>query len=149
MVACMLALGVGVPWRDILVIYALTQISASLPITPGGIGVVEGSMTALLVGYGISSEHAFAVTMLYRIVSFWALVPIGWGAWAILELAGRSRIRRRPHPWARHEHGTSAARVPGRVPDRVLHTTVCRECDSEITVPVGTGRAEADRHRHT
>ena len=49
LLACTEALGVPVPWRGILVIYGLTQVAASLPITPGGIGVVEGSMTALLI----------------------------------------------------------------------------------------------------
>src|SRR5205823_2568458 len=44
LIACTLALGADVHWRGVLVAYALAQISASLPITPGGIGVVEGSL---------------------------------------------------------------------------------------------------------
>jgi hypothetical protein len=50
LVACILAFGGGVPWRGVLVAYGLTQLAASLPITPGGIGVVEASLAALLVG---------------------------------------------------------------------------------------------------
>ena len=41
LVACILAVHGHVPWRGILVAYALTQVLASIPLTPGGIGVVE------------------------------------------------------------------------------------------------------------
>jgi hypothetical protein len=94
-VGCMEALDVRVPWRAILAIYGLTQIAASLPITPGGLGVVEASMAALLISYGTRSALAVAVVALYRIVSFWGLVPIGWGAWLTLGLETRRRTRGR------------------------------------------------------
>ncbi|HEX4862546.1 MAG TPA: lysylphosphatidylglycerol synthase transmembrane domain-containing protein, partial [Acidimicrobiales bacterium] len=74
LVACIEALHVRVPWHAVLIIYGFTQISASIPITPGGLGVVEASMAALLVAYGTQSTTALAVVLLYRIVSFWGLV---------------------------------------------------------------------------
>jgi len=132
LLACTEALGVPVPWRGILVIYGLTQVAASLPITPGGIGVVEGSMTALLIAYGVHPTGAVAVVLLYRIVSFWGLAPIGWTAWAGLELALRHGLRNSPHPWADHEHGpeATAPRTPTG-PDRVVHPSPCIGCDAE------------------
>lgn len=90
-VASLEALGVHVPWDGILVVYGLTQISASIPITPGGIGVVEGSMVALLLAYGVPWDGALAPALLYRIVSFWSLVPVGWGVWSVLEASTRRR----------------------------------------------------------
>ncbi len=105
MVACILALGAPVPWRGVLVAYGFTQIAASLPVTPGGLGVVEASMAALLVAYGMRPDQAFATVVLYRVVSFWGLVPVGWGTWGYLELS-RRRGRRgdRPHPWVLGQH---------------------------------------------
>ena len=88
-------IGVRIPWRGILVVYGLTQISASLPITPGGIGIVDGSMTALLHAYGVPVSGALAGTLVYRIVSFWILVPIGWATWSALENTTRRRRARR------------------------------------------------------
>jgi uncharacterized membrane protein YbhN (UPF0104 family) len=107
--ACLLALGAGVPWRGVLVAYALTQIAASFPITPGGLGVVEGSLAALLVAYGLPLDRAVAATLLYRVVSFWALVPVGWAVWAGIELSQRQGKRIRSHPWAAHLHGPTPA----------------------------------------
>lgn len=83
-----------VPWRGIVVVYALTQLSAILPITPGGLAVVEASMTALLTAYGMDASTAITVVLLYRLVTFWALVPIGWGSWAYVETAGQTSRRR-------------------------------------------------------
>jgi hypothetical protein len=107
--ACILALGGGVPWRGVLVAYALTQIAASFPITPGGIGVVEGSLAALLVAYGMPLDRAVAATLLYRLVSFWALVPVGWAVWSAIEVSQRRGNRTRSHPWAAHLHGPAPA----------------------------------------
>lgn len=102
--ACIEALGLPLPWAGLLVAYSLAQISASLPITPGGIGVVEGSLTFALVAYGMTGKAAVASALLYRIVSFWGLVPIGWSAWVYLELRQRRGGRGgRHHPWAWHQ----------------------------------------------
>ncbi|MFE4373785.1 YbhN family protein [Streptomyces sp. NPDC056835] len=78
LVACVWSLGIAVPWHGVLAVYALTQFAGSLRLTPGGLGVVETSLTALLVLYGLSTEQAIAVTLLYRVLSYWVLQPIGW-----------------------------------------------------------------------
>jgi putative heme transporter len=136
LLACTEALGVPVPWRGLLVIYGLTQVAASLPITPGGIGVVEGSMTALLIAYGTPATSAVAVVLLYRIVSFWALAPIGWAAWGGLELALRHGLRHTAHPWADHEHGPHPAEPhPAVGPERVLRPSPCISGDG-LACPV-------------
>ena len=131
LMACILALGVHVPWRGLIVVYTLTQISASLPITPGGLGVVEGSMTALLTAYGVRAHHALAIVLLYRVVSFWGLVPIGWATWGWLETAQRRGRRQRPHPWAPHRHEPSEVPFPvarALGPERVWRPAACPGC---------------------
>jgi len=89
LVAAILAVSGHVPWRGLLVIYALTQVAENLPITPGGIGVVEGALSLLLVAYGMPADTAVAAVLLYRIISFWVLVPIGWLAAGGLMLRDR------------------------------------------------------------
>lgn len=136
------ALGVQVPWRGIVIAYALTQIAASIPITPGGLAVVEGSLTALLAAYGMPATEAVGVVILYRVVSFWALVPIGWGSWGYLELAqrrqGAGSMRR--HPWVEHCHGEGAAAVGRRRqgPERLLRSAPCEGCGEPLPEPVSS-----------
>jgi hypothetical protein len=69
-------------------------LAANLPITPGGLGVVEGSLTVALVAFGGSKGSTIAVVLLYRIVSFWAGLPVGWATWAALVLSDRRADRR-------------------------------------------------------
>ncbi|MDT0322954.1 lysylphosphatidylglycerol synthase transmembrane domain-containing protein [Streptomyces millisiae] len=87
--ASLWALDIGVPWHGVLIAYALAQIPGSLRLTPGGVGIVEASLTALLVVYGLSPQQALAGTLLYRFWSYWLLQPVGWGFWIALTLHGR------------------------------------------------------------
>jgi uncharacterized membrane protein YbhN (UPF0104 family) len=134
--ASLLALHVHVPWADIIFIYSLTQVAASLPITPGGLGVVEGSLALLLSAYGVPAAGALAGTLLYRIISFWGLVFIGWVVWLAIEAAIRADMRSGPHPWAIHAHGAQHGRDTTRLPDRVMRPSPCLDCDGDA-VPVG------------
>jgi uncharacterized membrane protein YbhN (UPF0104 family) len=141
LVACIWAVHGSIPWHGILVAYALAQVSASIPITPGGLGVVEGSLTALLVAYGMPTNVALASVLLYRAISFWGLVPVGWGVWGYLSFKSRrpaaepERVRRarRPHPWAVHLHRSSSAveTPPKSAPDIVLPVEPCEGCEHE------------------
>jgi uncharacterized membrane protein YbhN (UPF0104 family) len=133
LVACLLALGTAVPWRGFLVAYGLTQIAASFPITPGGLGVVEGSLAALLVAYGLDAGQALSATFLYRLISFWGMVPIGWATWAGLELARRQAVRCKAHPWAVHLHGTQPfpAALHRMSPDRLFKRPPSVGCDEQ------------------
>jgi len=134
LVASIWALRAAIPWQGILAAYGLTQIAASFPVTPGGLGVVEASLAALLVAYGMPTVPALAATFLYRAVSFWALQPLGWAAWGSLELAGRVGIRRRSHPWAIHPHAGGTGREA-----QPLMPTPCEDCE-EVAEPEATSR---------
>jgi uncharacterized membrane protein YbhN (UPF0104 family) len=83
------ALGVGVPWKGLLLAYGAGQLAANLPITPGGLGVVEGSLTIALVAFGGSQVSTVAVVLLYRILSFWVELPVGWATWAAVAWGDR------------------------------------------------------------
>lgn len=74
------AVGVDVPWRGLLLAYAAAQLATNLPITPGGLGVVEGSLTVALVAFGGDQASTVAAVLIYRVLSFWLVLPAGWGA---------------------------------------------------------------------
>ncbi len=92
-----LAIGAGIPWRGLLLAYGAGQLAANLPITPGGLGVVEGSLTIALVQFGGAEASTVAAVLLYRILSFWAELPIGWATWGVTGVVGPGRARPRRH----------------------------------------------------
>jgi uncharacterized protein (TIRG00374 family) len=73
-----LAIGAPVPWRTLLLVYGLATVVGSLGITPGGIGLVEGTLCLGLVSTGIPAALALAAVLLYRLVSFWLVMAAGW-----------------------------------------------------------------------
>jgi putative heme transporter len=74
-----MAIHAPIPWKGLLLAYGAGQLAATLPITPGGLGVVEGSITVALVAFGGAAETSTAyAVLLYRIISFWFILVVGW-----------------------------------------------------------------------
>jgi uncharacterized membrane protein YbhN (UPF0104 family) len=84
-----LAVRADVPWRGLLLAYGAGQLAANLPITPGGLGVVEGSLVVALIFFGGNRASTVGAVPLYRIISFWALVAVGWATWGVLTVRSR------------------------------------------------------------
>ena len=64
--------------QEVLVAWSLTRLLLLIPITPGGIGVVELGMTGLLVAFGGDNAPVVAGVLLERALTF--LPPIVLGA---------------------------------------------------------------------
>jgi uncharacterized membrane protein YbhN (UPF0104 family)/pimeloyl-ACP methyl ester carboxylesterase len=72
------AAGGPVPWNDLLLVYGSGVAAQSLNITPGGLGVVEGTLSLALVATGLRASQALAAVLLYRLASFWLVALAGW-----------------------------------------------------------------------
>jgi len=107
-----LAVGAPVPWRALLLTYGAAQLAANLPITPGGLGIVEGTLTIALVAFGGAEQSTVAAVLCYRIVSFWGFLPLGWLSWAGVALLWRRRERVR-HPIVAGGPARDAGTLPG------------------------------------
>jgi uncharacterized protein (TIRG00374 family) len=72
-----LAVGGDVPWRGLLLAWAVGTAVASLGLTPGGIGVVEAALSSALIAAGMVGSTAIAAVLVYRIVSLWLVLAAG------------------------------------------------------------------------
>jgi putative heme transporter len=99
----LLAFGANVDLRGLIVAFGLANIMAVVPITPGGLGIVEGIFIPTLVGFGLTRSIATVGVLSYRIAQYW--MPLIVGAIVYLSL--------RVGPWAidRHEKLKSFRRV--------------------------------------
>jgi hypothetical protein len=52
-----------------------------IPFTPGGLGFVEAGLVGTLALSGITTAQAVLATLVFRLVSFWLPIPIGFAAW--------------------------------------------------------------------
>ncbi|MEV5828402.1 lysylphosphatidylglycerol synthase transmembrane domain-containing protein [Spirillospora sp. NPDC052242] len=90
------AVGIAVPPHGVALAYFAAQAAGSaLPVLPGGLGAIETSMAAALVALGAGLAPAVAAVALYRLVSYWAVVAVGWAAWIALREGPRVSARTR------------------------------------------------------
>ena len=66
----------------VLLAYAVAGVIGMVPITPGGLGIVEASLSGLLVLAGLSAGEAVLATLAYRLASYWLPLlagPVAYG----------------------------------------------------------------------
>jgi uncharacterized protein (TIRG00374 family) len=68
---------VDVGWIEILAAFAFVRLISALPITPGGVGVVELGLTAALLAAGGPEAPVIAGVLVFRALSY--LLPIVFG----------------------------------------------------------------------
>jgi len=84
------------------VAYGAANIASAIPITPGGLGVIEVTLVAITVGFGAPRATAVIAVLGYRVVNYW--LPLLPGAVAYLRLrlsvnaAGKARPSTPPAP---------------------------------------------------
>lgn len=71
------AFGYQVDLDGLIVAFGLANVLAAIPLTPGGLGVVEAVLTSALVGFGTPRGTAVLGVVVYRLVNFWLPIPIG------------------------------------------------------------------------
>jgi uncharacterized membrane protein YbhN (UPF0104 family) len=78
LLAAIHAVGARPEWSVVPAAYCAAQLASFLPVTPGGLGLVEGSLAVtLMAGGGGGSALVLASVLLYRLISYWATFPCG------------------------------------------------------------------------
>ncbi len=71
------SLGAHLSFPEALVVSLLSALITVIPITPAGIGVVEGFMIWLLPQVGVPHDTAAAIAILDRVITYWSLIAVG------------------------------------------------------------------------
>jgi putative heme transporter len=67
----------------VLLAYSAAGIVALFPLTPGGLGIVEASLSGLLILAGVHPGDAFLATLAYRIAAYWLPLLAGLPAYLL------------------------------------------------------------------
>jgi uncharacterized protein (TIRG00374 family) len=65
----------------IAAVYLAVQLVRQIPLSPGGIGLIETSLMAGLLLNGADNAAAAGVVLGYRVLSCWLIIPIGMASW--------------------------------------------------------------------
>lgn len=78
--AALAASGLDLGPTDALIVYATALAASMVSIVPGGVGVVEGSLVALLVAGGAAAGPAALAVAVFRVLDLWFPVLAGFVA---------------------------------------------------------------------
>jgi len=75
--AATFAVGASVDFVTLATVYVGVQVLRQVPLTPGGIGIIEAALLAGLVTAGAAAAPAAAAVVIYRVLTFWLILPAG------------------------------------------------------------------------
>jgi uncharacterized protein (TIRG00374 family) len=78
---------------ELFAAYAIANVAGAIPLTPGGLGVVDSVTPLLLVGFGVPVSVATLGVLGWRVVNFWLPIPTGAAAYVSLRVNPRSGMR--------------------------------------------------------
>ncbi len=87
--ASLAAFGQEVSLLNVAIVYLVgNAVGAAVP-TPGGVGAVEFALiTGLTTTAGVSASVAASAVMLFRLMTYWGRIPLGWIAMQRLQRTG-------------------------------------------------------------
>lgn len=84
------AFGGSLSFDGLIVAFGLANVLAAIPITPGGLGIVESVYVPVIVGFGLPRATVVVGVVSYRIAQYWLPIVAGGLAYASLRVG----------PWA-------------------------------------------------
>jgi glycosyltransferase 2 family protein len=80
-----LAVGGHASLPAIAVVFLTGNAIGSAVPTPGGLGAIEAALTAGLTAAGLPGSEALSAVLVFRLITFWLPIPIGWVALGYLQ----------------------------------------------------------------
>jgi putative heme transporter len=72
-----------VGWVEALAVFAFARLVTAVPVTPGGVGIVELALIAGLVAAGGPRAEVVAAVLVYRALTYVLPIPLGLGTWLV------------------------------------------------------------------
>ena len=75
---CVHALGGQLPFVQVGAVYLGSHLVASAAPVPGGLGALEAALVAGLSALGMHLGAAASAVLIYRLLTYWLTIPVGW-----------------------------------------------------------------------
>ncbi len=85
---CVHALGGQLPFVQVGAVYLGGHLVASAAPVPGGLGALEAALVAGLSALGMPVGAAASAVLIYRLLTYWLTIPVGWLSLKVAEGRG-------------------------------------------------------------
>ena len=138
------AFGASVRPDSLIVAFCIANVLAAIPITPGGLGVIEVTLTTMLTFFGVpSATNAIGVNS-YRLAAYWLPIPLGAAAYLSLRV-GRWRVDRKASLRRLRDEAGPMVDTGESVYDWINRNTAQNGASRVVTVAGGTVIINAQR----
>jgi putative heme transporter len=72
-----------VGWAEVLAVFAFARLVTAVPVTPGGVGIVELALIAGLVAAGGPRVEVVAAVLVFRALTYVLPIPLGLATWVL------------------------------------------------------------------
>lgn len=72
------ALNIQISFALVFIIFTFTQFISMISFVPGSLVIYEGGMVIMLIAFGVERGSALTLALLFRFLTFWLPMPIGW-----------------------------------------------------------------------
>jgi hypothetical protein len=73
--------------------YGIANVIGAIPVTPGGLGIIDTVTPVLLIGFGLTRSIATLGVLGWRLVNFWLPIPAGAVAYVTLKVPRGSGLQ--------------------------------------------------------
>jgi uncharacterized protein (TIRG00374 family) len=77
---------------ELFAAYGIANVAGALPITPGGLGVVDSITPLLLISFGVTRGVATLGVIGWRLVNFWLPIPAGAASYVSLRVRPADKL---------------------------------------------------------
>jgi uncharacterized protein (TIRG00374 family) len=77
---------------ELFAAYGIANVVGAIPLTPGGLGIIDTLTPVLLVGFGLTRSVATLGVLAWRLVNFWLPIPTGALAYVSLKVPRGSSL---------------------------------------------------------
>ncbi|RMI04641.1 flippase-like domain-containing protein [Cellulomonas triticagri] len=85
---CLRAFGQELSLVQVAIVYLAGNTAGSVAPTPGGIGTTEIALAGALAVVGVNPGVATSVAVLFRVLTYWLRIPVGWASMRYLQRVG-------------------------------------------------------------
>jgi uncharacterized protein (TIRG00374 family) len=71
---------------ELFAAYGIANVAGALPVTPGGLGIIDSTAPLLLVSFGVTRSVAVLGVLGWRLVNFWLPIPAGAASYVSLKV---------------------------------------------------------------
>jgi len=143
------AFGGSVSVDGLLVAFGLANVIASVPITPGGLGIVEGVYIPTLVGFGVPAATATVTVLTYRIAQYWLPILVGGVSYASLRVGAVAAVPAPQSRLARLQSATQAGTQVRETKASWIERNAPRDRTGMFPAPVYEVTGEQPKQRPT